>query len=216
MKKMLFVAVIPLLGLFSLLTSCATQFDTVTASLYNVEAPKDAKTRYGETKIVPIQIDGKTNYQYEDDYIDIKWSVGQKEFYFTLKNKSDYTIRLPWEDVSYVNILGSTGRVMHNGIKYSEKNNSQPPSVIPKNSSLTDVILPTDNVHYINVGTSSSWVTIPLINLSIDKNNFEESKKQWIGKTVRVLLPIVIEGVKNDYIFEFRVEDIQKGGSPVL
>ena len=216
MKKMLFVAVIPLLGLFSLLTSCATQFDTVTVSLYNVEAPKDAKTRYGETKIVPIQIDGKTNYQYEDDYIDIKWSVGQKEFYFTLKNKSDYTIRLPWEDVSYVNILGSTGRVMHNGIKYSEKNNSQPPSVIPKNASLTDVILPTDNVHYINVGTSSSWVTIPLINLSIDKNNFEESKKQWIGKTVRVLLPIVIEGVKNDYIFEFRVEDIQKGGSPVL
>lgn len=214
MKKMLFVSIIPLLGLSFLLTSCATQFDTVTASLYNVEAPKDAKAQYGETKIVPIQIEGKTNYQYEDDYININWLVGQKEFYFTIKNKSNYSLSIPWNEVSYINVVGSTGRVMHNGIKFSEKNNVQPPSVIPKNASLTDVILPTDNVYYINVG-SPSWVTIPLINLPIDKKNFEESKKQWIGKTVRVLLPIVIEGVKNDYIFEFKIDDIQKGGSPV-
>ena len=30
----------------------------------------------------------------------------------------------------------------------------------------------------------------------------------WIGKTIRILLPIEIAGVKNDYSFEFRVNEV--------
>lgn len=42
----------------------------------------------------------------------------------------------------------------------------------------------------------------------IDKNNIEEPKQLFIGKTVRILFPIIIQEVKNEYVFEFRVEDI--------
>ena len=31
------------------------------------------------------------------------------------------------------------------------------------------------------------------------------SNKVWIGRSVRILLPIEIEGVKNDYTFVFTV-----------
>ena len=30
----------------------------------------------------------------------------------------------------------------------------------------------------------------------------------WIGKVVKVLFPIEIEGIKNDYSFEFRVNGV--------
>lgn len=47
-----------------------------------------------------------------------------------------------------------------------------------------------------------------LFNFPIDKNNIEEPKQLFIGKTVRILFPIIIQEVKNEYVFEFRVEDI--------
>lgn len=33
----------------------------------------------------------------------------------------------------------------------------------------------------------------------------EIANKTWIGRTVRILFPIEIEGIKNDYTFEFTV-----------
>lgn len=35
---------------------------------------------------------------------------------------------------------------MHSGVKYTDRNNSQPATSIPKGASLSDILLPTDNV----------------------------------------------------------------------
>ncbi|MGL6178525.1 MAG: hypothetical protein ACRC13_04820 [Tannerellaceae bacterium] len=124
-----------------------------------------------------------------------------------MNNKSNYSIKIPWDEVAYIDASGQTGRVMHTGVKYIDRNNSQPASVVPKGASLTDIVVPTYNVYYVE-GRYGGWRESSLFNFPIDKKNIEESKQKYIGKTVRILFPVVIEDVKNDYVFEFKVEDI--------
>ena len=124
-----------------------------------------------------------------------------------IENKSNYSIKIPWDDVAYISSSGQTGRVMHSGVKYIDRNNSQPASVIPKSASLSDIVIPNDNIYYVS-GQYGGWREGKLFNFPIDKNNIEESKQLFIGKTVRILFPIIIQDVKNEYVFEFRVEDI--------
>lgn len=191
-----------------LLSSCFGPRLMYNVGLSNVEAPADAKKQYGETKIVTLEEEGKSGYKYEDDYIDISWFVGSSQFSFNLKNKSEYSIKIPWDDVTYINTAGSVGRVMHSGVKYIDRNNSQPASVIPKGASLSDIVQPTDNVYYAS-GQYGGWRTSNLFNFNIDKANLETSKAPYIGKTVRILLPILIQDVRNEYVFEFKIDDIQ-------
>lgn len=180
-----------------LLQSCGSLLPaTHTVELFSVESPANAKQQFGETKVVSFKDEDLNKYHYEDDYIDIVWYVTSKKFNFLLKNKSGHTIKINWDDVSYVDINGITGRVMHSGVKYSERNNSQPATTIPKNASISDLLLPTDNVYYL--GTYGGWMEKKLFNFSEDK----------IGKKMYILMPIMIENVQNDYTFEFRIDKI--------
>lgn len=148
-----------------LLSSCFGPRLMYNVGLSNVEAPADAKKQYGETKIVTLEEEGKSGYKYEDDYIDISWFVGSSQFSFNLKNKSEYSIKIPWDDVTYINTAGSVGRVMHSGVKYIDRNNSQPASIIPKGASLSDIVQPTDNVYYVS-GQYGGWRTSNLFNFN--------------------------------------------------
>lgn len=121
MKRFSFVALI--CGALCL-TSCGA-FKSYVASysvgLSTVESPADAKQQFGETKVVTFNEEGVSKYRYEDDYIDIVWFVGSKQFNFTLKNKSYHTLKINWDDISYVDTKGQVGRVMHAGVKYTER-----------------------------------------------------------------------------------------------
>lgn len=162
--------------------------------LLSVESPKDARQTFGETNIVNMK-EGKTDKsRYEDDFIEIVWSVSRKQFNFELKNKSNHTIRINWDDISYVDTKGKVGRVMHNGVKYIERNNSQPSTSVPRGATISDLLLPTDNVYNIN----GYWFEKNLI--STDYNERQGKK------TMSVLMPIMIENVQNDYVFVFEVE----------
>ena len=190
------------------LTSCGGLFTYTSydVSLKSVESPSNAKEKYGETKVVKVEQDELSKYQYEDDFIKIFWYVGSEQFHFDITNKSGYTMKLNWDDMSYVDENGKTNRVMHSGVKYTDRNNSQPASVLPKNASLSDMLLPTDNVYYRSSSYSSGWV---------EKNLFPEYKyteeaqsSPMIGKTVRIIFPIIIQDVTNEYIFEFSVDSV--------
>ena len=71
-------------------------------NLSAVESPENAKVQFGETKVVTFNEGDVQKYRYEDDYINIVWFVGYKEFNFSLTNKSNHTIKINWDDVSYV------------------------------------------------------------------------------------------------------------------
>ena len=179
------------------MTSCLSssglfgpQYDV---QLTSVESPANAKQQFGDTKIIKTSDNEVDKYRYEDAYIDIVWYVTSKEFHFQLTNKSSHTIKLNWDDMSYVSTSGQVQRVMHSGVKYMEKNNSQPATTVPRGATISDLLLPTDNVYYVS-GQYGGWRTLKLVR-----------SDEAVGKTMTILMPIIIENVQNDYTFVFSV-----------
>lgn len=192
-----------------LLCSCGTSYmASYDVTLAKVESPADVKKNFGETKVVPLTEDNVSKYRYEDDYIEIVWYVGAKNLHFTLHNKSGHSIKINWDDVSFVDINGSVGRVMHSGVKYIDRNNSQPATTIPNGAKINDLLIPTDNVYYVS-GTqysSGGWREKNLIpSFYKSKEALDAEASNYVGKTMKVLMPISVEGVQNDYTFEFEI-----------
>ena len=205
-KKLVFISLVAMMFTScGMLKSYTAKYDV---SLASVESPADAKAQFGETKVTSFTEGEYNKYRYEDDYIDIVWYVSTKQFNFTLKNKSNHTIKINWDDISYVDYEGQTGRVMHTGVKYTERNNSQPASTVPKGASISDILLPTENVYFIS-GQYGGWnekLLIPSIYQTPEA--FANGAGSYVGKTMKILMPIMIENVQNDYTFEFSINSL--------
>ena len=194
-----------------MLTSCGA-FKNYIASysvgLSSVESPADAKQQFGETKVVTFNEEGVSKYRYEDDYINIVWYVGSKQFNFTLNNKSGHSLKINWDDISFVDTKGQVGRVMHSGVKYSERNNSQPATTVPKGASISDILLPTENVYFVS-GQYGGWrenYLLPCVYQTPEA--FNAGASSLVGKTMTIMMPIMIENVQNDYTFTFNIEKL--------
>ena len=194
-----------------MLTSCGA-FKNYIASysvgLSSVESPADAKQQFGETKVVTFNEEGVSKYRYEDDYINIVWYVGLKQFNFTLNNKSGHSLKINWDDISFVDTEGQVGRVMHSGVKYSERNNSQPATTVPKGASISDILLPTENVYFVS-GQYGGWRENYLLPCFYQTPEaFNAGASSLVGKTMTIMMPIMIENVQNDYTFTFNIDKL--------
>ena len=158
--------------------------------LAKVEKPENPEIKYGQIEVVKDSVE---KYSYEDEIMKITIHGDATKFNFILENKTTYTLSFPWERAIFVDMLGYTSKVMHNGIKYSEKESSLPASTIIRGAKLKDVAIPTENV------------------------NYSESLKEWtVGSMypqeptdelykVQLMLPIQVKDVVNDYIFSFDI-----------
>ncbi len=175
---------------------------TYHAVLTRVEKPEDATIRYGETKV--IEESGITKYSYKDNIIDVIIFADYQDFIFRLHNNSDHTLKLIWDEAVFVGVDGKTSKVMHSGIKYSEREKSQTASVVITGANIEDLAKPTDNVYYekgIQLPFSgeiigNGWKTNPLL------------PSLFIGKepgVIRLMLPIQIKDVINEYTFVFKL-----------
>lgn len=160
------------------------------ASLQKVEKPTNSEVRYGETKEITDK--DITKFSYVDNFIDIIIVAGHSQFDFIIKNVSESTIKVVWNEAVFVDVDGSTSKIMHTGIKYSNKEGDQPASTIIKGAKLEDIAVPTKNVYYSNV--LKDWNTYSLY-VSADKDATDQ--------TIKLMLPIQVKDVINEYIFEF-------------
>lgn len=160
--------------------------------LARVEKPENPSVQYGNTTI--IEDEGKTKFSYKDNYIDIIIFGTSTKFFFTLKNVSENTLKLVWDEAVFVDYNGSTSRIMHNGIKYSEREASQPASTIIRGASLDDMICPTANVYWHEY--RKEW----------DLHLIYPDKVSMETKQVQLMLPIQIKDVVNEYIFVFDIK----------
>jgi hypothetical protein len=168
--------------------------------LYSVDVPKDFKAGKIDTLLST----------YEDSVIKIDWDYAESQIGFNLTNKSDQTLKVIWDDAAYISITNESGRIFHKGIKYIDRENPQPPTSVYKNTTLSDLVAPTSNVHYVT-GQYGGWRSDPIIPI----NHFAFSSKieyneLLIGKTIRVVLPLKMEERTLEYSFNFRTEFIEK------
>lgn len=169
-------------------------------ALVKVEKPEDSTNRYGETKVITDE--GVDKYSYTDSIIDILIYATKEQFNFVLKNISQHSLRLIWNEAAFVGLNGTSSKVMHSGIKYSQRENDQPASTIIKEAKLDDCATPTSNVYYDDGYTlgnkiyGNGWKT---------RSMFPE---EYIGKEIgeiKLMLPIQIKDVINEYTFVFKV-----------
>lgn len=167
------------------------------ATLSNVEKPENPDIRYGETK--KIDDANVTKFSYTDSHIEIIIFASSEQFNFTLKNISDNSLKVVWNEAVFVDYDGTTSKIMHVGTKYSEKNGDQPATTIIKGAKIDDIACPTKNVSYSDL--LKKWVTDPLL----------PSVKQASDiNPIRLMLPIQIKNVINEYVFEFKIDYIYK------
>ena len=188
--------------LLFLFAGCMSYSGTYTFQMTDVERPENSTEQYGDFTTT-VNEDG--GIVYEDSLIKCAWVVGTEQFAFTLENKTTNSIKIIWDECAYINENGSTGRIMHSGVKYTDKNASQPPSVVVRGARIDDIILPTDNVYYIS-GQYGGWRTLPLFtNRAMTQAELDVTTKNTVGKNVRILMPLEIKGVINEYVFNFEV-----------
>ena len=160
------------------------------ATLVQVEKPSDENNRYGNYEIVK---DSLNKYHYADNNINIAIGVSDKKINFILENVSQHSLKIIWNDAVYVDSDGSTSKIMHNGIKYVNRDENQPASTIIRGAKIEETIIPNSKVYRNNL---DQWDEYPL---------FLWEKKENIPP-VRLMLPIQIKDVVNEYIFVFEVK----------
>lgn len=131
---------------------------------------------------------------YEDPFIKIQF-VGLQKILFKLSNKTNNPIEIDWAKVSFVDSGSGAHRVIHQGVRYIERDKVPAPTVIPPQASITDLILPSDYITY-DSSASEGWKVE-------DPIKHEESE---VGKTFGIFLPLKINGVVKNYSFRFVIE----------
>jgi len=195
------------------LSGCVASYAQYDIGLESVEVPKNKKQTFGKQVIVKSEEKGKTKYTFEDDIIKTTWIVTSSNIYFDLKNKTDHSIKIIWDEAVFVDQDGESHSVMHSGTKYIDRNNPKPPTTIVRNGKISDIVFPSDYVYY-QSGKYGGWRELDLIkNYRTTEpkgdEKIKELAKKEINKTIQVLLPIKIEDIINEYIFVFKINDFK-------
>ena len=165
--------------------------------LAEVEKPSNSEIRYDETMTIPSE-NGISKFTYKDNVIDIMIFADRSNFNFVLQNISESSIKIVWDEAVFVNFDGSTEKVMHKGIKFSEKNGTQPATTIIKNAKWEDTVTPTHLVYYREATKyiEGGWDTYSM---------YPREKGLKPGQ-IKLMLPIQIKDVINEYVFVFDVQ----------
>lgn len=161
--------------------------------LSKIEKPKNPSIRYGEHQEVKTD-NNVSKYLYEDNVISILWYGDKTQFVFSLKNKSTHSLKIVWDEAAFINNKNESSRVIHKGVRYIDANKSQASTIIPKGTELNDIIAPVDRIRYID-----EYFLVEMVEGGF---RYDPSLE---GAHVKVLLPIEIQGVINEYIFTFEM-----------
>ena len=128
-----------------------------------------------------------------------KISITPTKDYFSiiLENQSEKSIRLDWNEIVFVDENNNSQSVTHKGIKYVDANKPKLASVIAPNSILDDIIVPTSRLYYSSY--DYKWKILAILDY-VHKNG-----KYPVGTQVKLLIPLIINNVRNEYTFTYDV-----------
>lgn len=179
-------------------------------ALHQVKSPEDV-TRNTDSSTDPSTAVWLPNLAtYEDELIKIGWGLQEKNVYFELTNHSGKTIKIPWDEVVYVNNEGIAERVIHGEVKLTDRTRHQPPSYIPNDTKLRDILMPSGRISYVN-GIYGGWVQGNLFSMPKNEDTAgERFKIYFLGKKAGVYLPLYIGDEKKEYFFQMVIMDAKR------
>jgi hypothetical protein len=172
------------------LTSCA-----------NFLYPPDTSYKYKiELLDSTLIAKGDTSLFFKDDKISIAFALGKSAIYLKMINQTKEPLKIIWDNVSIVQ-YNNANKVMHSGVKYTDANSSQPPTLIPPNAIISDQIIPSNNIRYVQ-GYYSQYSSI--------SPRWDEGRLFTIdgsdkGQIISLFFPLEYKGVLKNYDFKFMV-----------
>lgn len=160
----------------------------VDLTLSSVQRPQDVAKRWGDYTLVPSDSSGFT---YTDDLISIVVVALTGSFQAVLTNRTEHSIRLLWSEASYVGPGGLSSGVVPGATRWIDMGNAPAPQLIPTESRASISIIPRATANRSSMsfrGFYDSGATCAEVE----------------GTEIRLILPVEIEGVTNEYTFRFQ------------
>ena len=139
--------------------------------------------------------EGSNGLLYSDGLIDIAFVISRTQIGFIIQNKSAGGAKINWDDLSFISPINRASRVIHSGIRLVDRNNPQAPTTIPPGSSVTDNVIPSENIKYVD-----GWEQGRL---------FDGDYMLYNGKSFGLYFPMEINGKKKEYSFKFKISVTQ-------
>jgi hypothetical protein len=164
---------------------------------------------------------------YSDEFIEIIFTVKKTRIEFDMSNKTDRGIKINWDELSYISPTGRSMRVIHSGVRLIDRNAPQSPTIVPPNSRISDIIIPSEHIYYDDYW---GWCERNLF-YGADKTKYAKyegkefsalypesthksppcaDKTKYEGKEFSVYMPLEIKGKRKEYTFTFRINKLTK------
>jgi hypothetical protein len=205
MMKPLFTAVANLL--FLMLTGCFTSNLATRGNSYRYVYTMLESEGISNDRIVK-------DLSYQDSLISVNFLIGKTDISFAMRNKSAQTIKIIWDETLFIN-FGTPGKVVHSGVKYIDRNSSQPPSVIPSGTTHEDSVTPTDKIYWrdgyslLYSYTPGGWEKHDLFpTQDMNRAEFKSAILGSKGLEFSLYMPIQVNNTVKEYNFKFKIKDV--------
>lgn len=150
------------------------------------------------------------NLTFTDSIIDIKFQVNQNNIGFTLKNKSQASIKLLWDDAAFV-LFGKASPVYNKSTKVIHSALSKPNTTIPSEAFISDIFAPLDeSIGFFDTYNRNTSI-FPFFTVGKYDSKLDYIKKLK-GTDFTVFMPIAHKNEILEYYFVFNVVSIMTGG----
>jgi hypothetical protein len=203
------IILISLTAILLLIAACATNSDGAAVKMvtkYDIALSKVARmdNSMGKQKypVADTTLVDKLRYRYEDDLMRTIWSASENGFELTAYNASDKSITIDWEKGLYLDYDNIGHRLLPSKTKDADKDKPQVPSVIAPRGNLIETIYSADHVSLSAV--LGVYVRAPLLPTDY------ASAVRYQGKELKLLLPVLVDGVSTQYEYTFKVENVRQ------
>ena len=182
------------------------KFDT--ALVGAIRAPRSAEAPRKEELRDP---------SFEDEQVVLSGKIDPPSLAVRVRNKTLSSAKLLWDEASFVDLDGTSRRIIRAGTDFNDRQRPQMPTIVAAESEVLMPFLPADWVDYVEPVKKWRRMTLTPKEQTIDASGVklaagltpEQLKanvaERNVGKEYRVLLPIEIGGQVVDYTLIFRV-----------
>ena len=165
----------------------------VDLSLISVQRPQDVAERWGDYTLEAADSSGFT---YEDGLLSLAVVPLAGTFSAVVENRTEHSIRLLWGEGSYVGPSSLSSAIVPGSTRWIDMGNAPAPQIIPSHSRAAIVVIPMANANRSAMTIHDFYPTSGTCN-------------EVSGTTVRLILPIEIQGVINEYTLQFEPQGAQ-------
>jgi hypothetical protein len=184
-------------------------------SLLSVEKSTGTEKVYEKQRIETVIEEGIQKFYFEDEMVKIKWRPAPDDIVFVVNDKADSPVKIIWDEGKFIDKNAVTHRLLHSGIGYEDRNDSHPPTIICAKDTLEDFVFPADYWQKEESSKKSHknqvyWKRGSFLPTHIrgTADELRMKAEPFVGKTFQVILALQINGVRNDYVCTFKINNV--------